>query len=192
MLASDRPLTALLPPAMRTLSLLAVLLLGLAAEAAPPPPPMPAYCSVEDVVDQFTMSFVAEQAEEAAGTFDPEDADDPVTVKVQSKISLAGAEIEGALRAYDGAAYDEAAYDSANEYLNGLNAEAAMLYLQKHSKRGLDATGREDFRVYKAALQSISRGEVVVREAAAPGDPGAASATDSFRGPTRLFGRNRA
>lgn len=172
----------------RRVSALAALLASLILMAAMPEP---AYCTPVDVIDEYGVQFVAEKAGEPTGTFDLEDAEDPVTIRVQRCIDAFAAEMNSAIRArYQDTPFDGVTNGDSSEvvpFLRSLNVEGAMLVLWRRHPNGLDESAREDQKRLDRMLLQIAEGTLDL--GAPPGEAEEPISGVTFRGSTRLFGR---
>lgn len=146
---------------------------------------MPAFATVQDVADEYGTEYLAELAA-GASEFDPADAEDPVTVKVQRQLDRFGAKLDGAVRARYGDAHG---YDETNALLNGMNAQGAFLYVMEKGRGGLDDKAEKSLERLVKDVDRISAGTLTLETDAEPAPEPGAPSDDWFRGRDRVFAR---
>lgn len=143
------------------------------------------FATVQDLIDQYSKERLVNVAGIAPG-FDPADALDAGTIKLQAEIDRYGAEIDAAVRAHYG---DTHTYDRTSTLLRSFNVEGAWLYLIQNSKQGLDEKGHEQLKRLDKSVQRLGSGAMKLPALPDDAPDVAVTSQQSFRGRGRMFAR---
>lgn len=151
-------------------------------ESAHLAPPNMAYCTTQDVIDEYGTKRIAQVTGDATGQT-------VNTTKADKAVSSYGDFIEQHVRMQ----HPDNPFDTAHTFLNGLNVEGAFLRLKKASPAGLDDKGIAAERRLDRILERIADGKLSLLDAddqAAPEEHDI-TLSEAISSKERLFGGHR-